>query len=93
MTQRTLATLTRVMSTKVPQPHSPSLSDMEADEVMCLPSTNVPALPGSNDNKSKVKEVKMSRYLPPDSRDAFIGPLRSSLPVSFFCPHGDPSVS
>ena len=76
---RTVHNLTRAMS-QLPTPGSPTLSDME---VVDSPTTkvkhDVPAVtslpPPQLQSHQQPPAQRMSRYLPPDARDAFIGPL------------------
>ena len=76
---RSVHNLTRAMS-QLPTPGSPTLSDME---VVDSPTTkvkhDVPGVtslpPPQLQSQQQPPAQRMSRYLPPDARDAFIGPL------------------
>ena len=65
-------------------PQSPTLSDMEFDASDNAPTHIVLGsqnpLPGEGTQFGAMK--RLSRYLPSDSRDAFIGPLPPTAAVS-----------
>jgi hypothetical protein len=77
---RTVHNLTRAMSQLSPA-RSPTLSDMEeADSPTVKVKRDIST--ATPPPQPKPQPQRMSRYLPPDARDAFIGPLPPTTLVS-----------
>ncbi len=93
MSVRNVTLLTRAMaSMATSSPRSPTLSDMEFDGTDSgNGTTNVvlgqsaPRLPGQGTQVGTMK--RLTRYLPADGRDAFIGPLPPTAAVSLLPPY------